>query len=160
MSNLFSERLKGLRGDRNKAEFSRELGIPAPMYHRYEAGQIPKSHYLGVIADKCKVTVDWLLHGPPDKDVQPPIRTQYAARSALATLPPREWLKEVGEFADRFAARVSVPLTEEPLRLFLTKLEMEIYGIGMPEEIRALVERLLQIAAEARAEEKRKEKEK
>jgi transcriptional regulator with XRE-family HTH domain len=63
MSDYFSERLKSLRGDRNKAEFARFLGIPAPMYHRYELGQIPKNENLRVIADKCGVTVDSLLSG-------------------------------------------------------------------------------------------------
>lgn len=33
------------------------------MYHRYENGQIPQLDNLKVIADKCGVTVDWLLTG-------------------------------------------------------------------------------------------------
>ncbi len=61
MSEFFTERLKKLRGNKNKAVFSRELGIPAPMYHRYENGQVPKENNLRVIADHCGVTVDWLL---------------------------------------------------------------------------------------------------
>jgi transcriptional regulator with XRE-family HTH domain len=61
VSDLFSERLKSLRGDRNKAEFARVLGIPAPMYHRYEDGQVPKENNLRVIAERCGVTIDWLL---------------------------------------------------------------------------------------------------
>jgi transcriptional regulator with XRE-family HTH domain len=61
MSDFFSTRLKALRGDRNKAAFSRFLGIPAPMYHRYELGQVPKKDNLRVIAEKCGVTIDWLL---------------------------------------------------------------------------------------------------
>jgi len=61
MSDIFAERLKTLRGNRNKAEFSREIGIPAPMYHRYENGQIPKENNLRVISDHCGVTIDWLL---------------------------------------------------------------------------------------------------
>jgi len=58
---LFSERLKSLRGNRNKAQFSRELCIPAPVYQRYEEGRIPNHDNLSVIACKCGVTVDWLL---------------------------------------------------------------------------------------------------
>jgi transcriptional regulator with XRE-family HTH domain len=61
MSDLFSERLRKLRGSRNKATFARFLGIPAPMYHRYELGQVPKNENLRVIAEHCGVTVDWLL---------------------------------------------------------------------------------------------------
>ena len=60
-SNFFSARLISLRGKRSKAEFARFLGIPAPMYHRYELGQIPKNENLRVIASKCGVTVDSLL---------------------------------------------------------------------------------------------------
>lgn len=63
MSDLFQDRLKKLRGDRNKAQFSRFLGIPPPMYHRYEEGQIPNTDNLRVIAERCKVSVDWLLTG-------------------------------------------------------------------------------------------------
>jgi len=63
MSNLFSERLKSLRGVRTPAEFARFLGIPAPMYHRYEKGQIPKGNNLRVIAEKTGRPVDWLLTG-------------------------------------------------------------------------------------------------
>lgn len=72
MSKSFSDRLRLIRGDRTQAEFARELGIPAPMYHRYERGQVPKSDNLRVIAEKCDTTVDWLLtgidkgHVPPD----------------------------------------------------------------------------------------------
>jgi transcriptional regulator with XRE-family HTH domain len=65
MSNYFSDRLKALRGTRSKAEFARFIGVPAPMYHRYELGQVPKSHYLQVIAARCGVTVEYLLGDNP-----------------------------------------------------------------------------------------------
>jgi len=70
VSELFAARLKELRGNRSKAEFARDLGIPAPMYHRYETGQVPKSDNLRVIATKCDTTVDWLLGGVAE-GVQP-----------------------------------------------------------------------------------------
>lgn len=70
-----------LRKERSKAAFARFLGIPAPMYHRYEQGQVPKDSNLGVIADKCGVTVDWLLGRDPSEG---PARIYgAAARSAL-----------------------------------------------------------------------------
>ena len=65
MSDFFSARLKALRGTRSKAEFARLIGVPAPMYHRYELGQVPKSHYLQVIADRCGVTIESLLGDSP-----------------------------------------------------------------------------------------------
>ena len=65
MSDFFSARLKALRGTRSKAEFARLIGVPAPMYHRYELGQVPKSHYLQVIADRCGVTIEYLLGDSP-----------------------------------------------------------------------------------------------
>lgn len=61
MSDFFQNRLRCLRDERSSAEFARFLGIPAPMYHRYERGQVPKEKNLPVIADRCGVTVDWLL---------------------------------------------------------------------------------------------------
>jgi len=66
VSDFFSARLKALRGTRSKAEFARLIGVPAPMYHRYELGQVPKSHYLQVIADRCGVTIEYLLGDKPD----------------------------------------------------------------------------------------------
>jgi len=63
MSDFFASRLRLLRGKQSKAEFARLLGIPPPMYHRYEGGQVPKSGNLQVIAAKCNTTVDWLLGG-------------------------------------------------------------------------------------------------
>lgn len=65
MSDLFATRLKELRGTRSKAEFARFIGVPAPMYHRYELGQVPKSHYLQVISDRCGVTIEYLLGDVP-----------------------------------------------------------------------------------------------
>ena len=61
MSNAFAQRLRALRGSRSQVAFARELGIPAPMYHRYERGQLPQAKNLRVIADHCQVTVDSLL---------------------------------------------------------------------------------------------------
>ena len=63
MSKLFSDRLKELRGNQSKADFARLLGIPAPMYHRYENGQIPQYDNLRVIAKHGKRSVEWLLTG-------------------------------------------------------------------------------------------------
>lgn len=63
---IFSERLKGLRGDRKKAEFARFLGVSSPQtYQNYEAGRIPEPEILINIADKCGVTVDWLFGREP-----------------------------------------------------------------------------------------------
>ena len=59
--NVFSGRLKKLRGDRSKAEFARFLGFLAPVYQRYECGRIPSANNLSVIASRCSVTVEWLL---------------------------------------------------------------------------------------------------
>ncbi len=58
---LFSERLKTLRGKANKAAFSKLLGFSPPVYQRYEEGRIPSAENLSVIAERCGVSVDWLL---------------------------------------------------------------------------------------------------
>jgi transcriptional regulator with XRE-family HTH domain len=76
----FSDRLAGLRGKQqmNKAEFSRFLGLSPPVYQRYEAGRVPAADHLSVIADRCGVTVDWLL----GRDSSPP--------PSASSAPPRE----------------------------------------------------------------------
>lgn len=84
MSDLFSARLKSLRGERNKAEFARILGIPAPMYHRYELGQVPKTDNLQVIADKCGVSIDWLLNGSVDPPGKPSGGIDWRSRAESA----------------------------------------------------------------------------
>lgn len=70
MSNDFSSRLISLRGNKKKAEFARELGIPAPMYHRYENGQVPQYDNLKVISSKTGRSVEWLLTGREDGAVE------------------------------------------------------------------------------------------
>ena len=66
----FADRIRSLRGDRTKADFARFLGIPPPVYQRYEEGRIPSADNLMVISSRCGVSVDWLLgqsesHQPP-----------------------------------------------------------------------------------------------
>lgn len=63
MSEIFSDRLMGLRGKRKKSEFSRFLGVSAQVYQRYEDGRIPAAGILSDIAKRCGVSVEWLLTG-------------------------------------------------------------------------------------------------
>jgi len=59
---IFSLRLRSLRKDMKKASFARFLGISNPQnYQRYEDGRIPDAVILQEIANRCGVTVDWLL---------------------------------------------------------------------------------------------------
>lgn len=61
-SDIFSRRLKELRGSRNKSVFGRFLGIAnASTYHNYESGRLPDSRVVQDIAMRCGVSVDWLL---------------------------------------------------------------------------------------------------
>ena len=61
-SQLFSQRLIELRGTQSKSAFGRFLGIPNPStYHNYERGRVPDSQTVADIAQRCGVTVDWLL---------------------------------------------------------------------------------------------------
>lgn len=64
--NLFSSRLKALRGSRKKAEFSRFLGVSAPLYHQWENGATPTMEKVLLIASKCNVSAGWLLSGFDD----------------------------------------------------------------------------------------------
>jgi len=82
---LFAERLRELRGDRNKAEFARFLGVSAPVYQRYEDGRVPRHDYLSVIAEKCGVSVDWLLgRNPPER------RIKFSVPDDLRDVPPEK----------------------------------------------------------------------
>ncbi len=71
MSNLFSDRLKALRGDRKKAEFSRFLGVSAPDYQRYENGRMPRADVLSAISARLNMTVDELLSGNSQTPTSP-----------------------------------------------------------------------------------------
>ncbi len=76
--NLFSKRLRALRGARSKAEFARFLGLLPPVYQRYEEGRKPKADILSVMAEKLGVTIEWLL-GSEDSN--------YSARGVV-DIPP------------------------------------------------------------------------
>ena len=74
---LFSQRLRGLRGERKQVEFQRLLGIKSPVtYHNYENGRIPAAGTLSHIANFCDTTVDYLLGRTDD---QAPPRAIYGA---------------------------------------------------------------------------------
>ena len=64
-SEAFSQRLTTLRNGRKKADFADFLGLKPPTYFRYEAGRLPRMETLKQIADRCGVTVDWLLGREP-----------------------------------------------------------------------------------------------
>jgi len=54
------------------------------MYHRYEKGQVPKEKNLQVIADKCGVTVDWMLgREEPAADRGKALRAELVRESGL-----------------------------------------------------------------------------
>jgi transcriptional regulator with XRE-family HTH domain len=62
VSQIFSERLVLLRKNRSKRAFCKEIGIDSPQtYQHYENGRIPCADTLAQIADRCGVSVDWLL---------------------------------------------------------------------------------------------------
>jgi transcriptional regulator with XRE-family HTH domain len=58
---IFSNRLKTLRNGRRKAAFAEYLNTSPQNYGRYEDGRIPSTVILSQIANRCGVTVDWLL---------------------------------------------------------------------------------------------------
>ena len=60
---IFSAQLKRLRNGRKKAVFCKELGLRPQNYQRYEDGRIPDAVILQGIANRCGVTMDWLLKG-------------------------------------------------------------------------------------------------
>ena len=58
---IFSSRLRDVRGNRKKADFARFLGISATLYQRYENGRIPRADILSCIAQRSNVSSSWLL---------------------------------------------------------------------------------------------------
>lgn len=59
---VFTERLKELRGEQNQTEFSGKLGIPQTTYSNFERGaREPGLNFLGTISTRLGVSVDWLL---------------------------------------------------------------------------------------------------
>ena len=61
----FVQRLVSLRGNRSKAAFSRAIGLAPQVYQRYEDGRVPSPDILAKIADRCCVSVDYLLGRAP-----------------------------------------------------------------------------------------------
>lgn len=58
----FMQRIAMLQGDMSMSEFGRALGIDASMAYGYVKGRrFPGGYALRRIADRCGVTVDWLL---------------------------------------------------------------------------------------------------
>ncbi len=100
-SHGFSDRLRELRNGRPKTVFARFLGINNPStYQNYEAGRIPETRIVYDIAQKCGVTVDWLLgnvdqggpksHQPytrPTEQFLPVVRDQPCRYPADCDLP-------------------------------------------------------------------------
>jgi transcriptional regulator with XRE-family HTH domain len=58
---IFSRRLKTLRNGRKKVEFAAFIGTSPQNYGRYESGRVPDTVTVADIANRCGVTVDWLL---------------------------------------------------------------------------------------------------
>jgi len=61
----FAERLKALRGAQSKSEFARLIGVSPPVYQRYEEGRVPRANILSVIAERCGVSIEYLLGDSP-----------------------------------------------------------------------------------------------
>lgn len=85
--NLFSDKLKYLRGKRTKAAFARDIGVSPPLVHQWENGATPTVDKAGLIARACNVTVEWLMNGvgePPKAEI--PINREDQVHVAIAAL--------------------------------------------------------------------------
>ena len=56
-------RLRGLMGGQNQEQFARQLDINRPQLARYLTGRMPDPSILIKIADRCQVTIDYLVMG-------------------------------------------------------------------------------------------------
>lgn len=71
---MFTERLKALRNGRglNKAEMARQLKLPYTTYNNYETGaREPASDFLLLVSKEFRVSVDFLLGNPYEKENTP-----------------------------------------------------------------------------------------
>ena len=67
---IFADRFLELRGKRTQEEFAKFLGISRPTVGFYESGQrLPDALVLRQIAEKCNVSIDWLLGLSNAKDL-------------------------------------------------------------------------------------------
>lgn len=92
--NLFKDRLRSLRGSKSKAAFAREIGVSPPLYHQWENGSKPTIDKAALIADKCNVTVEWLLNGQAPPVPQEPLDVKAALQTAIDGLHEKIGLQE------------------------------------------------------------------
>lgn len=72
---IFAERFAQLRGEMTQGEFAEFLGISRPTVGFYENGtRLPDALLLRQIADKCKVSADWLLGKSDIKSTAPSLQ--------------------------------------------------------------------------------------
>lgn len=82
-----ASRLKALRGHLSQKDFSEKIGVPFRTYQYYESGiRAPKGKVLAQIAERCGVTVDWILTG---------LTRLTAARADRVTEPAASYLDDV-----------------------------------------------------------------
>ena len=86
---IFAERFAKLRGDMTQGEFADTLGISRPTVGFYENGsRLPDALVLRQIAEKCKVSSDWLLglSDEPSLDVDIQKVCKYTGLSSPAIM--------------------------------------------------------------------------
>jgi len=86
MRNIFSERLRTLRAQKDMTSLAMAdfLEFSQPVYSRYENGRVPDVDTVAAIAERCGVTVDWLLgrgdtSPPASATVQPAVTPTASA---------------------------------------------------------------------------------
>jgi transcriptional regulator with XRE-family HTH domain len=88
----FAESLRSARGKRSQAEFARYLGIKHQQtYQAYESGRVPDGETLHQISTKLGVTIDALLSGGSQADLE------AAGKKVLLDPSETPWGKELEE---------------------------------------------------------------
>mgnify|MGYP005780610661 CR=1 FL=1 len=91
---IFTERFRELQGERSNTEFAEFLEISRQTVGFYCNGdRIPDALTLKQIAEKCEVSVDWLLGLSNAKSTKPEIRKvcKYTGLSEVAVLTLNQW---------------------------------------------------------------------
>lgn len=93
----FSKRFRELRGDKTQAEFAEMIGVSRPTVGYYENGtRLPDAITLRQIAERCKVSSDWLL-GLSDFDI-----TAAKEVTAEALGLPQSFVEFLKDFNEHF----------------------------------------------------------
>jgi L-seryl-tRNA(Ser) seleniumtransferase len=83
-----AERIRSLMGRDTEAAFAHRLGIAPHSVAVCLQGRVPDPGTLARISEVCEASLDWLLHGARDGEVEPAAPEDKTVDAAARTVPP------------------------------------------------------------------------